>query len=60
MKILVEQGRIDLNAKDNVYFNNLKFQNSIWNFFKLFETALIFAIEKRKAIKDKDLTITNQ
>ena len=43
MKILVEQEGIDINAKDTVYFNNLEFQNNIWNFFKLFKTALIWA-----------------
>ena len=32
------------NAKVNdVYFNNFGFQNNIWNFFKLFKTALIKA-----------------
>ena len=29
--------------KDSVYFNNLLFQNNIWNFFKLFNTALMKA-----------------
>ena len=43
VKILVEQEGIDITAKDNVYFSNLIFQNNIWNFFKLFETALMFA-----------------
>ena len=42
VKILIEQEGIDINAKNNfVYFNNLIFQNNIWNFFKLFKTALI-------------------
>ena len=45
MKILVEQEGIDINAKNNIYFNNLIFQNNIWNFFKLFRTALICAPE---------------
>ena len=27
----------------DVYFNNLRFQNNIWNFFELFNTALILA-----------------
>ena len=45
VKILVEQERIDINAKNKVYFNNLIFQNNIWNFFKLFGTALILASE---------------
>ena len=40
VKILVEQEGIDINAKDDVY---LEFQNNIWNFFKLFNTALICA-----------------
>ena len=40
MKILVEQEGININAKDNVYFNNIIFQNNIWN---LFFTALILA-----------------
>ena len=43
VKIFVEQEGIDINAKNIVYFNNLLFQNNIWNFFKLFETALIWA-----------------
>ena len=43
MKILVKQEGIDINAKDFVCFNNLKFQNNIWDLFKLFETALISA-----------------
>ena len=43
VKILVEQEGIDINAKDIVYFNNIIFQNDIWNFFKLFRTALIWA-----------------
>ena len=29
VKILVEQEGIDINAKDEVYFNNLIFQNNI-------------------------------
>ena len=29
-----------------IYFNNLKIQNYIWNLFKLFDTALIWASEK--------------
>ena len=29
VKILVEQEGIDINAKDNVYFNNFGFQNNI-------------------------------
>ena len=41
VKILDEQEGIDINAKDKVYFNNLKFQNNIWSFFKFFETALM-------------------
>ena len=48
VKILVEQEGIDINAKNNVYFNNLRFQNNIWNFFKLFETALQYASEMVK------------
>ena len=44
-KILVKQEGIDINEKDNVYFNNLKFQSNIWNFFKLFKTALIYVSE---------------
>ena len=43
VKILVKQEGIDINAKDNVCFNNLEFQNNIWNFFKIFQTALIWA-----------------
>ena len=43
VKILVEQEGIDINAKDKIYFNNLIFQNNIWNFFKLFRTALKIA-----------------
>ena len=43
VKILVEQEGIDINAKNKVYFNNFLFQNNIWNFIKLFETALIWA-----------------
>ena len=43
VKILVEKEGIDINAKNKVYFNNLIFQNNIWNLFKLFETALIWA-----------------
>ena len=46
MKILVEQEGIDVNAKSNVCFNNLIFRNNIWNFFKLFRTALIWASGK--------------
>ena len=47
VKILVEQEGIDINAKDNfVYFNNFGFQNNIWNFIKLFWTALMIASEK--------------
>ena len=46
VKIFVEQEGIDINAKDEVYFNNLAFQNNIWNFFKLFRTALMIASEK--------------
>ena len=34
VKILVEQEGIDINARNSVYFNNLIFQNNIWNFFK--------------------------
>ena len=41
VKILVEQEGIDINAKNKIYFNNFMFQNNIWNFFKLFETALM-------------------
>ena len=44
MKIHAEG--IDDSNKDKVYFNNLMFQNNIWNFFKLFRTALIYASEK--------------
>ena len=43
MKILVEQEGIDINAKNKVYFNYFIFQNNIWNFFKLFLTALMWA-----------------
>ena len=46
MKILVGQEGIDINAKDKVYFNNLTFQNNIWNFFKLFCTELMAASDK--------------
>ena len=45
VKILVEQEGIDINAKTDVYFNNFKFQNNIWNFFTLFKAALIIASE---------------
>ena len=45
VKILVEQEEIDINAKNNFYFNNFIFQNNIWNFFKLFKTVLIIASE---------------
>ena len=45
VKILVEQEGIDINAKNIVYFNNIMFQNNIWNFFKLFWTALVIASE---------------
>ena len=38
VKILVEQEGIGINAKNDVYFNNLEFQNNIRNFFKLFKT----------------------
>ena len=43
VKIIVKQEGIDINAKNNSYFNNLIFQNNIWNFFKLFWTALMWA-----------------
>ena len=45
VKILVKQEGIDINAKakDRVYSNNFIFQNNIWNFFKLFWTALMLA-----------------
>ena len=44
VKILVDQEGIDINAGDDVCFNNFYlFQNNIWNFFKLFQTALSFA-----------------
>ena len=43
VKIIVEQEGIDINARNKVYFNNLLFQNNIWSFFKLFETALMKA-----------------
>ena len=43
VKFLVEQEGIDINAKDKVYFTNFGFQNNIWNFFKLFYTALMKA-----------------
>ena len=43
VKILIEQERIDINAKDKIYFSNLGFRNNIWNFFKLFQTALMKA-----------------
>ena len=43
VKILVKHKKIDINAKNKVYFNNLKFQDNIWSFFKLLYTALIFA-----------------
>ena len=46
VKILVEQEGINFNAKNKVYFNILKFQNNIWNFFKLFKTALVLASER--------------
>ena len=45
VKILVEKEGNDINSKDRVYFNNFGFQNNIWSFFKLFETALILAYE---------------
>ena len=48
-KFIIEQKGIDVNAKDEVYFNNLLFQNNIWNFFKLFGTALIWASENGHA-----------
>ena len=47
VRMLVEQEGIDINDKDNIYFNNLIFQNNIWNFFKLFRTALIKASKFR-------------
>ena len=43
VKILVEQEGIDINSKNEIYFNNFLFQNNIWNFFKLFKTALMKA-----------------
>ena len=43
VKFYVKQEGIDINAKDNIYFNNFTFQNNIRNFFKLFRTALIWA-----------------
>ena len=43
VKFIFKQEGIDINAKNDFYFNNLKFQNNIWDFFKLFKTALIFA-----------------
>ena len=36
VKILVEQEGIHNNAKDEVYFNNLEFQNNIWNLIKMY------------------------
>ena len=45
VKILAKQEGIDINAK-YFYFDNFLFQNHIWNFIKLFMTALILAIEK--------------
>ena len=45
MKILVEQEGIDINAKNKAYFDNLIFQNNVWNLFKLFRTSLIKASE---------------
>ena len=46
MKVLVKQKGIDINATNDVYFNNFLFKNNIWNFFKLFDTALILASRK--------------
>ena len=43
IKYILEQEGIDINTKNKVYLNNLIFQNNIWNFFKLFETTLIWA-----------------
>ena len=45
-KFILKQQGIDINAKNKVYFNIFLFQNNIWNFFKLFETAFILASEK--------------
>ena len=52
----------DINAKDDIYFNNFIFQNNIWNFFKLFLTALISAsgnghTEKMKILVFNHLTL---
>ena len=46
MKLFLGKEGIEINANDDVYFNNFIFQNNIWNFFKLFETALMIASEK--------------
>ena len=43
VKILVEQEGIYINARDNVYFITLILQINIWNFFKVFKTALMIA-----------------
>ena len=51
VKILVEQEGIDINAKNKIYFNNLVFQNNIWNFFKLFWTVLMWASINSKMLK---------
>ena len=60
VNILVEQEGIDINAKDKVYFNDFLFQNNIWNFFKIFETALMYASsngysEIVKILEDKNV-----
>ena len=49
VKILLEQEGIDINSKDisffliSAYFNYFVFKNYIWDYFKLFGTALMFA-----------------
>ena len=49
IKYILKQEEININAKNNVCFNNLIFQNNIWNFFKLFETVLMWASENGHA-----------
>ena len=57
VKILVEQEGIDINAKDDAYFNNLLFQNNIRKFFKLFQTVLMCASLKISTISFKLIPI---
>ena len=46
VKLLLEQKGIDINAKNVVYFNQLRFQSNFWYLFKLLLSALMIAAEK--------------